>query len=102
MDMKAAEFPDHEHSHKHTGSYSQSFTTNEPYVTKRAEYRYQGSTFYKSGPRARTNHATVDFSRMRDSAEQVSRIHGSGIKLTSSPKDLYPKHMRVYYIFKCA
>ena len=34
MNMKAARFPDHEHSHKHTGSYSQSITTNEPHDTE--------------------------------------------------------------------
>ena len=104
MNMKAARFPDHEHSHKHTGSYSQSITTNEPHDTENTPLfdLIEDGSFYKSGLRARTNHATVDFSRMEDCAAQVSRIHGSGITLTRSSNGLYPQHMRVYYIFKCA
>ena len=103
MDMKAARFPDHEHSHKHSGSYSQSFTTREPHSTIEHFLRTTGgNVYYKSGLQQRTNYAEVDFSRMQNSAAEVSRIHGSGIELTNSPNDLYPQHMRVYFIFKCA
>ena len=103
MDLRPARFPNHLHEHKHDGGQSQSY--------KRYYFDYEdwpvdgtGRSVYAlpvdwlpGGQKKKV----VNFSRMNRNSAPVTRIHGSGIELTSFSKDFYPQHMLVNFIFKC-
>ena len=75
--------------------------TAEPYLIKHTKDKGSHNV-YMPGKKAYTKYAKVDFSQMSYSSAGVSKIRGAGIDLTSNANDLYPPHMRVYFIFKCA
>ena len=98
--MRAARFPNHEHNHKHKGMSNMPVTVYEPYSKKKTKDK--GSyEVYGNIKKIYERNAEVDFSKMNYSAAPVSKIRGAGIELTSNANDLYPPHMRVFFLFKC-
>ena len=101
MDLRAASFPNHEHSHKHSGTYSQSFTIYDNFE-RRDSYPFLLPKNFLGGDHYVTHHKSLDFSKMDYAYAPVSRVYGSGIEITRSPNEFYPQHMLVNFIFKCA
>jgi len=104
MDLRAASFPNHEHSHKHSGTYSQSFTTYDNFelATPKDWPFYPLYSDDLLVDAQVTRHKLLDFSKIDYDYAPVSRLYGSGIEITRSPNDFYPQHMLVNFIFKCA
>lgn len=103
MDLRAASFPNHEHSHKHSGTYSQSFTIYDNFEFTRPPIPFYDSGYLLSTVDSQvTRHKSLDFSKMNYANTPVSRVYGSEIEITRSPNDFYPQHMLVNFIFKCA
>ena len=100
MAIRAARFPNHEHSHKHTGIRDMPVKTAEPKYTRKTKDK-GSDTVFSSNLYWSERQATVDFSKMSTSSAGVSKIRGAGIDLTNNANDLYSPHMRVYFIFKC-
>ena len=101
MELKNARFPDHEHSHKHTGSKAYSFASQRvAYDDIKKGSRTSGRTVVKHIYNE-SKSVNVNFADMENAPAPVTTIKGSGIEKSTGANDLYPPHMRVTYIFKC-
>lgn len=98
--MKAASFPDHFHNHKHTGKAVYSHSNH--HANGHSHCGMGGTRCSERTDQPgddRKGSITVDFSVMEMAAGKVSEIKGSDIQLKEN--ELYPPHLRVYYLFKC-
>ena len=102
LDIKDASLPDHAHAHNHDGSATYSFSTSSA----------SGNGFTTAGmggmnalsgitSNSETQSITVDFGSMESSEAFISKIVSSDTSKNIIGSDLYPQHMRVYFIFKC-
>ena len=102
LDIKDASLPDHAHAHNHDGSVTYSFSTSSA----------SGNGFTTAGmggmnalsgitSNSETQSITVDFGSMESSEAFISKIVSSDTSKNIIGSDLYPQHMRVYFIFKC-
>ena len=102
MEFKTAHFPDHSHNHRHSGKKDFSVSVKEPYTTTHCDHNKKYDLYcLKSSYNSYSHSVTVDYSYMSESEASVTDINGAGIELTRGDNDLYPPHMRVYFIFKC-
>ena len=114
--LKKSVFPEHAHNHRHKGrhSYDNKFKTGplEQHTSgggaqSNSAMRHRHDTTYTF-----ENGVTVDFAHM--SEEKTFITHFANQRgdcdiskedceiLTSNDGNLYPKHMRVKFIFKCS
>ena len=102
LDIKDASLPDHAHAHNHDGSATYSFPTssasNNGFVTAGMGGMNALSDITSN---SETQSITVDFGSMESSEAFISKILSSDTSKNIIGSDLYPQHMRVYFIFKC-
>ena len=55
---------------------------------------------YKNSKASVTRSIDIDFSLMEENDAQVSDIN-AGIEVSKIENELFPAHMRVYFLFKC-
>ena len=112
--LQEAVFPDHAHTHRHTGTHS--------YDTKyragpESEDINGGGAAHKNAKKHNHSHdftytdgVTIDFAHMSTEETFVTKFatetcssnaEGCGM-IKSSDGNLYPRHMRVKFIFKCS
>jgi len=100
MAMKAASFPDHFHNHKHTGVGT--YTHSNHHANGHSHCGMGGTRCSERTDQPgddRKGSITVDFSVMKEDAAKVSAMRGPDIQLKDN--ELFPPHLRVYYLFKC-
>ena len=95
--MKSASFPNHAHKHKHGGVEVYSHTDH--YATGDSHCGMGGTRCSEKTNSNRGGTIKIDFSVMQESTAFVSDIKGSDIQLKEN--ELFPPHLRVYYLFKC-
>ena len=101
MELKNAKFPNHEHRHRHYGSRSYNFASQQVgYGSKKKGSRVQENTYVTTIQNIQRS-VNVNFAFMNESAAPVTRIMGSNIEASTGSNELYPPHMRVTFIFKC-
>ena len=102
LDIKDASLPDHAHAHNHDGSATYSFSTSSASSNGYATAGMGGMNALSGiTNKSKTQSITVDFGSMGSSEAFISKIVSSDTSKNIIGSDLYPQHMRVYFIFKC-